>query len=236
MCQNEIRDDLNFKTKSSDLYDKFRRDRLVKKEKSLFDPIHRNNLKTFKSMKPQKEKQQVGEQGSKRLAKAQKILDIARVRNYDMEELLSHDLIEKSYLFDENGLMSKPNKSELCKRLEDDHLDKKRDYLPPDEWKKVKTASIVDVMCFLLQMNTSTLKTFGDLCAQFLQMAYGLSKDSSRIDFVFDTYVEGSVKDSEQQRRLRCSPIDLNVICEETPLPVSMESFWASSANKSKLQ
>ena len=237
IVSSEIRDDLlNFKTKSSDFYDKFRRERLVKKEKSLFDPIHRNNLKTFKSMKPQKEKQQVGEQGSKRLVKAQKILDIAGVRNYDMEELLSHDLIEKSYLFDENGLMSKPNKSELCKRLVDDHLDKKRDYLPPDEWKKVKTASIVDVMCCLRQMNTSTFKTFGDLCARFLQMAYGLSKHSSRIDFIFDTYVEGSVKDSERQRRLRCSPIDLNVICEETPLPVSMDSFWASSANKSKLQ
>ena len=208
IVSGEIRDDLlNFKTKSSDLYDKFRREREVKKEKSLFDPIHRNNLKTFISMKPQKEKQQVGEQGSKRLAKAQKILDIARVRNYDMEELLSHDLIGKSYLFDENGLMSKPNKSELCKRLEDDHLDKKRDYLPPDEWKKVKTASIVDVMCCLRQMNTSTLKTFGDLCARFIQMAYGLSKDSSHIDFVFNTYMEGSVKDSERQRRSTCSPV-----------------------------
>jgi len=67
-------------------------------------------------------------------------------------------------------------------------------------------------------------------------MAYGLSKDCSRIDFVFDTYVEGSVKDSEWQRRLSCSPIDLNVICEETPLPFSMDPFLASSSNKSKLQ
>ena len=35
--------------------------------------------------------------------------------------------------------MSKLNKSELCKGLEDEHLNKKKDYLPPDEWKKVKT-------------------------------------------------------------------------------------------------
>ena len=130
-------------------------------------------------MKPQKGQQQVGEQGSKKLAEAQKIFDIARVRNYDMEELLT---------FDEKGLMSKANKSELCKGLEDEHLDKKKDYLPPEEWKKVKTTSIVDVMCCLRQMNTSSLKTFGDLCAWFLQVAYGVSKDSNRIDFVFDTY------------------------------------------------
>jgi len=87
IVSSDIRDDLlNFKTKSSNLYDKFRRERLVTKEKSLFDPVHRNNLKTFKSMKPEKGKQQVGEQGSKKLAEAQKIFDIARVRNYDIKE------------------------------------------------------------------------------------------------------------------------------------------------------
>jgi len=134
IVSNEIRVDLlNFKTKSSNLCDKFRCERLVTKEKSLFDPIHRNNLKTFKSMKPEKGKQQVGKQGSKKLAEAQKIFDIARVRNYDIKELLSHDLVEKSYLFDEKGLMSKPNKSELCKGLENEHVDKKKDCLPPDE-------------------------------------------------------------------------------------------------------
>jgi len=163
-------------------------------------------------------------------------MSMARVRNYDIQELLRHDLVEKSYLFDETGLMSKPNKSELCKGLEDEHLDKKKDYLPPDEWSLEKTASIIDVMCCIRQINTSSLKTFGDLCKRFLKMAYGLSKDCSRIDFVFDTYVEGLVKDSERQRRLSCSPIDLNVICEEMPLPVSMDPFWASSSNKSKVQ
>ena len=180
-------------------------------------------MKTFKSIKPEKGKQQVGEQGSKKLAEAQKIFDIARVWNYDIKELLRHDVVQKSYLFDEEGLMSKPNKSELCKGLEDEHLDKKKDYLPPDEWSLEKTASIVDVMCCIRQINTSSLKTFGDLCKRFLETAYGLSKDCSRIDFVFHTYVEGSVKDTEWQRRLSCSPIDLNVICEEMPLPVSMD-------------
>jgi len=127
IASSEICDDLlNFKTKSSNLYDKLRRERFVTKEKSLFDPIHRNNLKTFKSMKPEKGKQQVGEQRSKKLAKAQKIFDIARVQNYDLKELLRHDLVEKSYLFDEKGLMSKPNKCEVCKGLEDEHLDRRK--------------------------------------------------------------------------------------------------------------
>ena len=41
--------------------------RLVKKGKSLFDPTHKNNLKTYKSMKPQKEKQQVENREAKSL-------------------------------------------------------------------------------------------------------------------------------------------------------------------------
>ena len=61
-------------------------------------------------MIPEKGKQQVGEQGSKKLAKVQTTFDIARVRNYDMEKLLRHDLFEQSYLFHEKGLISKSNK------------------------------------------------------------------------------------------------------------------------------
>ena len=56
------------------------------------------------------------------------------------------------------------------------------------------------------------------------------------IDFVFDTYVERSIKESERQRRLCCGSLDLSVICEEALLPVSIDAFWASSANKSKFQ
>ena len=58
-------------------------------------------------MKPEKGKKQVVEQGSKKLAKVQTTFDIARVRNYDMEKLLWHDLFEQSYLFDEKGLILK---------------------------------------------------------------------------------------------------------------------------------
>ena len=38
------------------------------------------------------------------------------------------------------------------------------------------------------------------------------------------------------KRRSTCKPVDLNVITPETKLPVSMDAFWASSINKTKLQ
>ena len=50
---------------------------------------------------------------------------------------------------------------------------------------------------------------------------------------MFDTYIDASVKDGE---RCNCSPIYLNNVSPETPLPMTIESFWASSMNKAKLQ
>ena len=52
----------------------------------------------------------------------------------------------------------------------------------------------------------------------------------------FSSYIDASVKDSQRPRRCNCSPVDLNDVSPETPLPVTMESFWASSINKVKLQ
>ena len=48
--------------------------------------------------------------------------------------------------------------------------------------------------------------------------------------------VKRSVKDSERRRRCNCSPVDLNEVSTETKLPVIMDTFWASTTNKVKLQ
>ena len=96
--------------------------------------------------------------------------------------------------------------------------------------------AIVDVMAHLRCMRLANLNTFGDLCTHFLGYVHSLSHNANRIDFVFDTYIDASVKDGERARRCNCSPIDLNNVSPETPLPVTMESFWASSMNKAKLQ
>ena len=67
-------------------------------------------------------------------------------------------------------------------------------------------------------------------------MIFSLCHDASRIDFVFDSYLTGSVKDSERQRRAKTRPIEISSISNDTPLPVQMDTFWASGTNKVKLQ
>ena len=61
-------------------------------------------------------------------------------------------------------------------------------------------------------------------------------QDATGIDLVFDSYKEGSVKDTERSRRLTMKPIEISMIAEDTPLPVNMDTFWASVSSKAKLQ
>ena len=95
----------------------------------------------------------------------------------------------------EDGLMMKPTKHELMKELESKIS--ADDYITPTQWKDMPTGYIVDVMANVQKLKTSSISTFGEMCNQFMSMVFGVCKNASRIDFVFDSYIEGSVKDSE---------------------------------------
>ena len=217
------------------LYRTFRKERLVEKTKRLSDTICRNNVKTFASAEGKtpsapKTKQRV----KKELRVAQKQLDIARVRGYDAEEVFTYDLVESSSLFDEDRLMTKPTKHELMKELESKIT--ADDYIAPTQWKDMPTGYIVDVMANVRKLKTSSMSTFGELCNQFLSMVFGVCKNASRIDFIFDSYIEGSVKDSERLRRTQKTPVLYSNIALESKLARDMDSFWPSAANKVKLE
>jgi len=67
-------------------------------------------------------------------------------------------------------------------------------------------------------------------------MIFGVCKNASHIDFIFDSYIEGSLKDSERQRRTQKNPVLYSNIALESKLPTDMGSFWPSAANKVKLE
>ena len=91
-------------------------------------------------------------------------------------------------------------------------------------------------MLWLRRLRLAPIKTCNDLSTHFIEYIHGLSSNSNRIDSVYDTYIERSIKDSERERRCKCSPINLNEVLPETPLLVTTEAFWASSMNKAKTQ
>ena len=111
------------------------------------------------------------------------------------------------------------------------------DYIHPSAWPECKTTYLVDVMACIRRVTAKIHKTFGDFIGKgFFDMVLRLCIGASRIDFVFDTYVDGSVKDSERSRRCTTQAIEILNLNEETLLPIDMNTFWPSSSNKTKLQ
>ena len=98
-----------------------------------------------------------------------------------------------------------------------------KNYTQPPQWADANTTNTMDVMGCLRRICTASVKAFGELCKR--KMAQRLCSRSNRIDFIFDIYVEGSVKDSERVRKCTCRPIDINVVSSEMQLSVSMDAF-----------
>lgn len=78
-----------------------------------------------------------------------------------MAELFKYDLVP-SPLFDNDGLISKPQKANLVKELEKKLCS--TNYILPDKWEDSETTFIVDVMACLRKLNTKSMQTFGHLC------------------------------------------------------------------------
>ena len=233
---DDIREDiLNASQKGQELYDNFRHERYVEKSKRLSETIHRTNIKTFKSIHAEKKLSEKKKDQKRETAQAQKTVDLARVRGYDMKHLFQYDLVESSPLFDDNGFMTDPRKSTLCNELEKNL--KKEDYIHPSVWPACHTTYLIDVMACMRRVRVKSLKSFGDFISKgFFDIIQNICRRASRIDFVFDTYLDGSIKDSERKRRSSNKPIEINSVTEETPLPIDMDTFWPSSGNKIKLQ
>ena len=83
-----------------------------------------------------------------------------------MEELLQYDVSSTSYLFDQEGLMTKPQKSTLIQDLET-NLTSDVERVPTKD-SDLQTAFIADVMANIGKIKTNDIQTFGEFCKQFL--------------------------------------------------------------------
>ena len=205
----DIRSDLlNVREKANAIYADFRHERFIIKSHNIAATIHRHKLKTFNSIHANKKSATSRKcDVNKECAIALKTMDLARVREYDMKELLKYDLIPTSYLFDSEQLMTKPAKSTLLLEVEK-HLSSEN-YIDPNNWVHCKSAYLVDVMASVRKICNKRIRTFGELCDNVINYIGKIAATASRIDFVFDTYMENSVKDSERSRRCHSQPIEL---------------------------
>jgi hypothetical protein len=95
----------------------------------------------------------------------------------------------------------------------------------PAQDSELQPPCIADVMANIRKITTKDIQTFGKFCEQFLHHVCGVVRGSERLDLMFDSYVQGSIKDSERNHRQRKAPIEMNYIKSDTPLPVEMDRF-----------
>ena len=216
-------------------YMSFRNARFVTKEMKLSDTIKRKNLPSFrakgKAASLEGSSLQTKKATSKKLGKMQKEIDMARSRGIATSELLKHDLVEESPLFHGDD-MTKPQKhimiQELEKQLEKD------DYAF-DKQSNTPTVVIVDFMSVVRKVPFAKCSTFKEALA-FVWHLVTTAVSAGRVDIVYDSYLEGSIKESERRHRSPVDAVEVVNMKLSSPIPVELERFWASAKNKENMQ
>jgi hypothetical protein len=220
---------VNATEKGKQKYKDFHQDRFINKTTPLRDTIHRGNTKNMLSIrnKPKKTTKKV----IRAMNMTEKSIEVARDRGIGTDVLLGYDVVPSPLLFNDDGLMTKPEKSQLVRDLEET--------LKPEEYcyrHKDASAFLIDVMAAIRRVPVSGLSNFSDLLSKFAELN-DVYHHYGRCDYIFDIYNDNpSVKDTERLRRCSATPVVLSSVELTTPLPKDMTTFWPSSKNKVLLE
>ena len=77
---------------------------------------------------------------------------------------------------------------------------------------------------------------YEDLLSALWKTFSSLSKGCTRIDIVFDIYLQQSIKQGERNRKSKLEPVETNISTIKQQLPVEIDRIWSSSDNKMKFQ
>ena len=122
-----------------------------------------------------------------------RIVVMAQSRDLQMTKILSHPLGPLPWaLATPDGYLRKTNKATLAACLQKN--------VAPANTIPENVASIIDGMS-LVQKVKGNEATFGDIAKSVLSIALAEALNSTRIDIVFDTYRQLSIKNSERTQR-----------------------------------
>lgn len=211
-------------------YKTFKEERLEKvpQVKKFHDPLKANKLKTFSDLS---KKKQVASGGKTVVLKADRslfgrIVVMALGRNLQMEDILSHPLGPLPWaLATPDGFLRKTNKAALATLLQKN--------VQPAEQIRNNSAAIIDGMSLVQKVNADHL-SFGDVADAVLNMVLREGAQCKRIDVVYDTYKEMSIKNSERSLRGEESGYLLQNI-SSAQIVRQWRSFLAKVNNKTAL-
>ena len=210
-------------------YSEFKSSHLDEKTVKLFDPIKRTNI-VMKSVEFQKPPDI-----NKETQVFMRTIDIARLRGYNLNLLLQHELTSTSFYLTKEGNLRKSEKSELLRELKNT-LEEIPEVVPIDD---IPTAIIFDFMAYCRKVPVKKLKlrTYEDLLNYLWSTFKNIASNTNRIDIVFDVYLETGIKQQERNRRgKKCQIVETKINSIRQNLPIELDKFWGSSDNKMQLQ
>ena len=177
----------------------------VGSSKSIFDQIKKSKLGTFKSInkiKVCKTKNKTMSLTSTRDLFS-KIAIISQKRSVYLKTLFNYPLeVLPLSLSEADGTLKKTPKSALLHKLEQD--------VEPVSDLPIGCAILMDGMALVRQIKTTKM-TYSQFATVLLKKVLSIGRDSSRIDVVFDVYLDNSIKDVERNRR-SCGKLKLQQI------------------------
>ncbi|KAG1662368.1 hypothetical protein GQR58_020977 [Nymphon striatum] len=139
---------------------------------------------------------------------AEKSIEIARDRGLATEDLLKYDVLPSPMLFDDHGLMTKPEKSQLIRELEDKLVSDDYSY-----HHKPESAFIIDVMATVRRVPLIGRTHFSDLLLQLTHIT-DVYHRYGRCDYIFDIYNDNpSVYICEQSSQGHEHPTIVSQLC-----------------------
>lgn len=168
---------------------------------------------------------------SKDMAEAHRSMDIAKERGMSIRQILSHNVLSTSPLFD-GDLPAHVNKSKLVSEIEP--------RLDLTQWSPESTYAthvVVDFMSKMRQMPLAQFPTLGAVINAIISSTSSLCQEPEFIHLVLDSYIEMSLKEGERMRRTDSTTgIVIIGMNRHTPIPQQLDKFWASEENKRNLQ
>ena len=186
---------LNCMERGENDYLDYRKSRIIDKNKSLFDTI------SFKTNRKKNKRTKKSFDLTKVHAEFTRTIDIAQVRGYSVRNLLSYELTLTSHFLTKEGFLTKSPKSELLELM------RKQQMLDSEFTPSSKETAII-IIDFIAQawkieswQKKDKVKTFGDALLEIWKSCTQMMSSSKHVDFVFDLYLEDSIKSLDRQRR-----------------------------------
>ena len=162
-----------------------------------------------------------------------RLIIAAKARDIGMKEVLTYELSSVPFsLVHSDGTLRKPTKSALLAVLENDVAVSAR--FPHTEG---RNCMIVDGMALIQTLKTGGSITFGDMALMYFKTVTSFFELYScfRVDIVFDTYQDMSIKAGEREKRGESEALEVKIYGPATPLPKQWDKYMTNVQNKRNL-